>query len=81
VLNDLPETFDVALIDGPPRRYGREAAYKLIGDRIKDATWIVDDTDDPAQLAMITKHAANYNKTVTDYGSLEQGRRHHAIVA
>jgi hypothetical protein len=81
VLDDLPEKFDVAIIDGPPRRYGREAAYKLIGERIKDATWIVDDTDDASQLAMVTKHAANYNKTVTDYGSSEQGRRHHAIVA
>jgi hypothetical protein len=81
VLDNLPQNFDVVLIDGPPRRFGREAAYKLVGDRIKDATWIVDDTDDAEQFGLVKKYAEKYGKTVEDFVSAgDHFKRRHAIV-
>lgn len=39
----LPETFGLALIDGPPGKYGRTGAVMALQDRIKDAHLIIDD--------------------------------------
>jgi hypothetical protein len=77
-LDDLPKKFDLAIIDGPPRRYGREGLYQLALDRIKDCKWIVDDVDDAGQLAMVKKYAGD--KKVEVIGSTVQGRRQYAIV-
>jgi len=79
-LEDLPEKFDLAIIDGPPRRFGREAVYKLAMDRIKDATWIVDDCDDPEQLRLVNKYADELGKKVEVVGAQVKGRRNYAIV-
>lgn len=76
----LPKKFDVALIDGPPRRYGREGVYKLLMDRIKDAKWIIDDVDDPVQLKLAQKYAEQEGKKLEDVGDKISGRRRHAIV-
>lgn len=76
----LPQSFDVALIDGPPRRYGREAVFKLIPDRIKDAKWVVDDIDDMTQLKMVRTYAEPLGKKVEEVGDKISGRRRHAIV-
>ena len=83
ILDDLPETFSVAIIDGPPRRYGREPAYKLIGDRIKDAPWLVDDVDDKTQQNIVQAYADKYGKKVEISASAKSsvyGKRKHAIV-
>jgi hypothetical protein len=80
ILDDLPKTFSVAIIDGPPRRYGREAAYKLIGDRIKDAKWLVDDVDDASQLNIVQAYADKYGKSVEVCSSAKGYKRKHAIV-
>jgi hypothetical protein len=76
--DNLPEKFDLAIIDGPPRRYGREGIYQLALDRIKDAKWIVDDMDDATQLAMVKKYAEGRN--IETVGMKELGRRQYAIV-
>jgi hypothetical protein len=74
----LPEKFDLAIIDGPPRRFGREGVYKLLPDRIKDCTWLVDDCDDAAQLALVKKYAGD--RKVEVIGNGKAGHRHYAIV-
>lgn len=78
-LDGLPEKFDVAIIDGPPRRYGREGIYKVALDRIKDASlWLVDDTDDKSQLALVSAYAAQCDKKIFDVGPKEANTRHYA---
>jgi hypothetical protein len=49
----LPKSFSMALCDGPNRDYGRSGFYRVLGERIKDAEWLVDDCDDGGQLAML----------------------------
>jgi hypothetical protein len=80
VLDDLPKEFDVVLIDGPPRRYRREGVYKLVGDRIKNAVWIVDDTEDPKELASLTKYVELYGKKMLDMPPVGQGVRRYSVV-
>jgi hypothetical protein len=63
-LEDIPEKFDVVIIDGPPRRFGRDGIYKLILDRIKDATWILDDMEEKEALALVTEYATELGKKV-----------------
>lgn len=58
VPKDLPKSFPMALCDGPNRDYGRSGFYRVIGDRIKDADWLVDDCDDGGQLAMLEHYGA-----------------------
>jgi hypothetical protein len=40
---DLPEHFGVALIDGPPHKYGRDGVFHILGDALASATMILDD--------------------------------------
>ena len=77
-IDELPEKFDVAIIDGPPRRYGREACYQLMADKIKDARWLVDDCDDPKQLGYVKKYAEG--RKVEVIGDKKLGRRQYAVV-
>lgn len=58
VPESLPKSFAAALCDGPNRDYGRSGFYRIIGDRIKDADWLVDDCDDGGQLAMLEHYGA-----------------------
>lgn len=58
VPDDLPHSFPMALCDGPNRDYGRSGFYRVIGERIKDAEWLVDDCDDGGQLAMLEHYGA-----------------------
>jgi hypothetical protein len=58
VPNALPRSFDMALCDGPNRDYGRSGFYRIIGERIKDADWLIDDCDDGGQLAMLEHYGA-----------------------
>jgi hypothetical protein len=53
---ELPDKFAMVVIDGPPRKYSRSALFELMGDRVKDAVWVVDDTDDSGVVEMINKH-------------------------
>lgn len=54
----LPNQFDLVLIDGPQRRFGREGLFETnIADCIRDARWLMDDADDPKQIALIEKYA------------------------
>jgi hypothetical protein len=78
--DNLPDKFAVAIIDGPPRMYGREGVYKLMLDRIKDAVWIVDDFEDPSQAAMCRKYAEQCGKKVEELGSFDKGQRRIAVV-
>ena len=79
-IDDLPKEADLVVIDGPPRRYGREAGYKLLKRQLMIAkTWIVDDVDDPGELARVTKYATEYLKTVQDVGLKQRGRRRYAV--
>lgn len=39
----LPATFGVALIDGPPHKYGRDGVFRILGDKIANATLFIDD--------------------------------------
>jgi hypothetical protein len=80
VIDDLPEKFDVAIIDGPPRMHGRDGVYKLVGDKIKDALWIVDDVEDKGQQALVQIYAEKWGKKIEDHGSAESGQRHYAVV-
>jgi len=79
VLNDIPTEFDVAIIDGPPRRFGREGVYLLALDRIKNAKWVVDDCDDSKQFELVKQYAGD--RDVKLCGSGKAGMRHHAIVS
>lgn len=65
---ELPAKFSLAIIDGPPRRFGREGAYKLVGDRFAEAGWIVDDVDDPGQDALVRKYAESLGKKIEVIG-------------
>ncbi|MCV0371723.1 hypothetical protein [Filomicrobium sp.] len=43
--SQLPSEFGLALIDGPPHRYGRDGVFKILGDHIKGATLLIDDAE------------------------------------
>jgi precorrin-6B methylase 2 len=79
VPDGLPEQFDLVLCDGPPRKYGRDGLFRTMGDRIKEATWIVDDADDPTQLALVNQKAQKAGKTVEVVGN--PGMRNYAIAS
>ncbi len=76
----LPKLFGLAIIDGPPRRYGREGVYRLMLDRIKWCPWIVDDTDEKGQWNLVSKWAAELGKIPEDQGAKIKGARRYAIV-
>jgi hypothetical protein len=57
VPDGLPERFAMALCDGPERTYGRAGLFRLLGDRIADADWLMDDCNDSAQLAILDHYA------------------------
>ncbi len=76
----LPKLFGLAIIDGPPRRYGREGVYKLMLDRIKWCPWIVDDTDEKTQWDLVSKYAAELGKIPEDRGLKVKGMRRYAFV-
>lgn len=75
----LPKDFALAIIDGPPRRYGREGVYRLALDRIKNAKWIVDDTDDAQQRALVEKYAGELGKKVEQRVPALKGVRQYAV--
>jgi hypothetical protein len=53
----LPETFGVALLDGPPTKYGREGATRYLLDRIKGAQLVIDDAGRENDLmTMLSEH-------------------------
>jgi hypothetical protein len=39
----LPESFGVALIDGPPHRYGRDGVFRIVGGALANASLMIDD--------------------------------------
>lgn len=56
--------YDLVLCDGPQRRFGRWGLFKLLGEQISGANWMMDDADDPSQIAFLTEHAGNREITV-----------------
>lgn len=64
--------FGMVLIDGPPRAYGRDGLFHVLGHAIANAVWLMDDADDPAQLAMLEAEAAKLGRTVD---VLDAGRK------
>lgn len=53
----LPETFGVALLDGPPAKYGRAGVVNALIDRIKDAQLVIDDAAREGDLMAVLKDA------------------------
>lgn len=49
--------FALVLCDGPPRQFGRQGLFALLGSNIRDAHWLIDDADDPAQMTLINRYA------------------------
>ncbi len=78
--DELPKSFAICIIDGPPRRFGREGVFKLMLDRIKYGSWIVDDTEDAGQLALINKYATEVGSIVQECGPKLKNIRRHSIV-
>ncbi len=78
-IDGLPEKFDVAIVDGPPRRYGREGFYEIMLPRVKEATWIVDDVDDPYQFSLVKQYAEGRDVRVVGNG--KENMRHYAVVS
>lgn len=76
---ELPQKFALAIIDGPPRKFGRGGVFKLLLDRIKDCPWVQDDVDDPSQLALIKKYAAEAGKAVEERGRMVRDARRYAV--
>lgn len=50
--------FALVVCDGPPRKYGREGLFCLLGKQVAGAHWLIDDTDDLSVLALIKKYGA-----------------------
>lgn len=61
-----PDKVDYALVicDGPKRDYGRAGLWHLMRKNIHTAMWLVDDVQDPAQLALVREHAGERTVTV-----------------
>lgn len=79
-IDDLPKNFDVVIIDGPPRRFGREGAFKVLAEQLKAArVWIVDDVDDPSQMKLVQKYAGLYSKKIEEIGTKSRGVRRYAL--
>lgn len=81
--DQIPEHFDVVLIDGPPRQIGNRAvAFDALGDRINNARlWLIDDVSDPAEMAMVSKYAQGRNVTVISGTSPGLAVHHMAVAA
>ena len=64
----LPDKFDLALCDGPPRMFGRSGFFDLIGDRVEDAEVVVDDMDDDKALEPVKEYAEETGREVEVVG-------------
>jgi hypothetical protein len=54
---EIPEHYSLLICDGPRRDYGRAGLWHLMGEKIDRATWLIDDVQDPAQLALVKEYA------------------------
>jgi hypothetical protein len=61
---DLPASFAAVLCDGPPRRFGRDGLFKVLGDRITGAKVLFDDADDKHEVEVIEEWAARSGRSV-----------------
>jgi len=61
----LPESFALVLCDGPQQRFGRDGIFKLLGDQIRDAHFVMDDaTPGSAQLKHLSAWAESTGRPV-----------------
>ncbi len=60
----LPDRFDVVLIDGPQRRFGRAGVFRVMGNAIRDAKVLADDANDPKEIEALNAWACNEGRTV-----------------
>ncbi len=68
-LPDLPDSFSLVLCDGPWREDGeRTVLFEAMGDRIKDATLLADDIDDPNLQPAFEAWATAQHKNMTILG-------------
>ncbi len=69
-LPDLPDNFSLVLCDGPWREDGERTVLfeAMMKDRIKDATILADDIDDPALKPAFEAWAAAHDKNITILG-------------
>ena len=78
VPEELPDSFDFLLCDGPPRRFGRNGLWEKVGDRVQSASvWMMDDADDKKELKEFETHAKAAGRAVEVRG--ENGSRQFAI--
>jgi predicted O-methyltransferase YrrM len=56
---ELPESFGLALIDGPAGRYGRIGPVKALSDRIRNAVLIIDDAEREEELLMLLRESTH----------------------
>lgn len=61
--DDLPEQFDLVLMDGPQRIYGRGGLFSILGDRITGIL-LADDMNDPQEQDAVDKWAARNGREV-----------------
>jgi hypothetical protein len=60
----VPVEYSLLICDGPRRDYGRAGLWHLMGEKVARATWLIDDVQDPAQLALVKEYAGNRTVTV-----------------
>ena len=60
----IPVHYSLLICDGPRRDYGRAGLWHLMGEQVSRATWLVDDVQDPAQLALVKEYAGGRKITV-----------------
>ena len=76
-LPDLPASFSFVLCDGPWREDGeRTVLFEAMGGRIKNATMLADDIDDPNLTPAFEAWAASQHKNMTILG----GQRKFAVI-
>lgn len=69
-VDELPEKFDLALCDGPPRRISnRSIFYREMHEKIKNAIVLMDDADDDLAVKPIKEWAAGLKRDVTLLGT------------
>ena len=83
---DLPDAFDLAVVDGPPRYSGilencRGEVFNQLVPKIRQATIVMDDAEDPAIIESAEKWARHANGSLKIFGNPAKNGRRFCIIS
>lgn len=71
----MPRDFGLAVVDGPPRRFGRNGVFKYLGKAIENAKIVMDDMDEEEALSEFKAWCEKNNRKVHVFGGADAQHR------